>query len=182
MITKEVKCCKALVDIYSYWIPKEKIITTNIWSSELAKLASNAMLAQRISSINSLSSLCEKTGAILKNYHSNRNGYRIGPHFLNASVGFGGSCFQKDILNLVYLCKFYGLDEVSEYWNQVIKVNDFQKNRFAQKIIDHFGGSLKSKTISLLGWAFKANTNDSRESPSIYVAERLIKQSKTFDL
>ena len=167
---------KALVDIYSYWIPKEKIITTNIWSSELAKLASNAMLAQRISSINSLSSLCEKTGANIEELsHAIGMDHRIGPHFLNASVGFGGSCFQKDILNLVYLCKFYGLDEVSEYWNQVIKVNDFQKNRFAQKIIDHFGGSLKSKTISLLGWAFKANTNDSRESPSIYVAERLHK-------
>ena len=165
---------KALVDIYACWIPKEKIITTNIWSSELAKLASNAMLAQRISSINSFSSICEKTGANIEELsYAIGMDHRIGPHFLNASVGFGGSCFQKDILNLVYLCKYYGLDEVSEYWNQVIKINDFQKNRFAQKIIDHFDGTLKSKTISILGWAFKANTNDSRESPSIYVAERL---------
>ena len=99
--------------------------------------------------------------------------HRIGPHFLKASVGFGGSCFQKDILNLVYLCKYYGLDEVAEYWHQVVKINDYQKERFAQKIINHFGGDLTGKTIALLGWAFKANTNDSRESASIYVTEKL---------
>jgi UDPglucose 6-dehydrogenase len=165
---------QALVDIYTNWIPKEKILTTNVWSSELAKLASNAMLAQRISSINSLSALCEKTGANIDEL-SKAIGmdHRIGPHFLKASVGFGGSCFQKDILNLVYLCKYYGLDEVAEYWHQVVKINDYQKDRFAQKIIDHFGGDLTGKTISILGWAFKANTNDSRESAAIYVAEKL---------
>lgn len=163
-----------LVDIYATWIPKEKILTTNVWSSELAKLASNAMLAQRISSINSLSALCEKTGANIDEL-SNAIGmdHRIGPHFLKASVGFGGSCFQKDILNLVYLCKYYGLEEVAEYWYQVVKINDFQKRRFAQKIIDYFDGDLTRKTIGILGWAFKANTNDSRESAAIYVAEYL---------
>lgn len=165
---------RALVDIYAQWIPKEKILTTNVWSSELAKLASNAMLAQRISSINSLSALCEKTGADIDEL-SKAIGmdHRIGPKFLKASVGFGGSCFQKDILNLVYLCKFYGLDEVAEYWNQVIKINNYQKDRFAQKIINHFGGNLHGKRISVLGWAFKANTNDSRESAAIYVAKKL---------
>lgn len=166
------KAVKALVDVYANWIPREKILTTNVWSSELAKLASNAMLAQRISSINSLSALCEKTGADIDEL-SKAIGmdHRIGPHFLKASVGFGGSCFQKDILNLVYLCKYYGLDEVAEYWHQVVKINDYQKERFAQKIIDHFGGDLTGKTIAILGWAFKANTNDSRDSASIRVTE-----------
>lgn len=168
------KAVKVLVDIYTNWIAKEKILTTNVWSSELAKLASNAMLAQRISSINSLSALCEKTGANIDEL-SKAIGmdHRIGPHFLKASVGFGGSCFQKDILNLVYLCKHYGLEEVAEYWHQVIKINDYQKERFAQKIIDHFGGDLTGKKVAILGWAFKANTNDSRESAAIYVAEKL---------
>ena len=169
------KAVQTLVDIYSNWIPKEKILTTNVWSSELAKLASNAMLAQRISSINSLSALCEKTGANIDEL-SKAIGmdHRIGPNFLKASVGFGGSCFQKDILNLVYLCKYYGLDEVAEYWHQVVKINDYQKERFAQKIIDYFGGDLTGKTIGVLGWAFKANTNDSRESAAIYVTKMLI--------
>ncbi len=167
---------RELKKIYTNWIPKEKILTTNVWSSELSKLASNAMLAQRISSINSLSALCEKTGADI-NEISTAIGmdHRIGPHFLKASVGFGGSCFQKDILNLVYLCKFYGLHEVAEYWHQVVKINDYQKNRFAQKIIDDNGGDLTGNTIGILGWAFKANTNDSRESAAIYIADYLIK-------
>ncbi len=166
---------KSLVDIYSNWIPKSKILTTNVWSSELAKLASNAMLSQRISSINSLSALCEKTEA---NIHELSKAigmdHRIGPHFLKVSSGFGGSCFQKDILNLVYLCKYYGLNEVAEYWHQVVKMNDYQKNRFAQKIINQFEGILINRKISILGWAFKANTNDSRESPSIYIAKKLL--------
>ena len=171
------KAVQTLVDIYSNWILKEKILTTNVWSSELAKLASNAMLAQRISSINSLSALCEKTSANIDEL-SKAIGmdHRIGPHFLKASVGFGGSCFQKDILNLVYLCKYYGLDEVAEYWHQVVKINDYQKERFAQKIIDYFGGDLTGKTIGVLGWAFKANTNDSRESAAIYVTKKLIEK------
>jgi UDPglucose 6-dehydrogenase len=170
------KAIQSLVDIYANWIPKEKILTTNVWTSELAKLASNAMLAQRISSINSLSALCEKTGANIKEL-SKAVGmdHRIGPHFLNASVGFGGSCFQKDILNLVYLCKYYGLNEVAEYWHQVIKINNYQKDRFAQKIINYYGGDLNGKRITILGWAFKANTNDSRHSPAISVAEKLFK-------
>jgi UDPglucose 6-dehydrogenase len=172
------KAVQALVDIYANWIPKEKILTTNVWSSELAKLASNAMLAQRISSINSLSALCEKTGANIDEL-SKAIGmdHRIGPHFLKASVGFGGSCFQKDILNLVYLCRHYGLDEVAEFWHQVVKINNYQKNRFSKKIIDHFGGNLNSKKIGVLGWAFKSNTNDTRESASIYVTDNLIKKN-----
>ena len=169
------KAINSLVEIYKRWIPEEKILTTNVWSSELSKLASNAMLAQRISSINSLSALCEKTGAnigeVAKAIGMDQ---RIGPHFLKTSVGFGGSCFQKDILNLVYLCKHYGLDEVADYWYQVVKINDHQKERFAQKIIDYFNGDLAQKKIALLGWAFKANTNDTRESPAIYVAADLL--------
>ena len=140
----------ALLNIYSQWIPKEKILITNVWSSELAKLSSNAMLAQRISSINSLSALCEKTGADIDEL-SKAVGmdHRIGPKFLNTSVGFGGSCFQKDILNLVYLCKHFGLDEVADYWYQVLKINDYQKNRFAQKIIDNLGGEVKGQKITV---------------------------------
>tara|TARA_A100001011_G_scaffold394823_1_gene488152 strand:+ start:1 stop:1092 length:1092 start_codon:yes stop_codon:yes gene_type:complete len=166
---------KALVEIYDQWIPREKILTTNVWSSELAKLASNAMLAQRISSINSLSALCEKTGADIDEL-SKAIGmdHRIGPHFLKASVGFGGSCFQKDILNLVYLCRHYGLEEVAQYWHQVIKINDYQKSRFAQKIIDAFEGNVQGKNIAILGWAFKKDTDDSRESAAIYVAVKLL--------
>ena len=166
-----------LVDIYANWIPKEKILTTSVWSSELSKLASNAMLAQRISSINSLSAICEKTGADIHELSKSIGmDHRIGPHFLNASVGFGGSCFQKDILNLVYLCKFYGLNEVADYWHQVVKINNYQKNRFAQKIISCFEGNLSRKKIAILGWSFKEQTNDSRESPSIYICKKLLEK------
>ncbi|MAD12502.1 MAG: UDP-glucose 6-dehydrogenase [Flavobacteriaceae bacterium] len=180
---KGQKAIQTLVDIYANWIPKEKILTTNVWSSELSKLASNAMLAQRISSINSLSSLCEQTGADIEEL-SKAIGmdHRIGRKFLKASVGFGGSCFQKDILNLVYICRHYGLEEVAEYWHQVIKINDYQKNRFAQKIIDYFGGDINGKKIGILGWAFKANTNDSRESPAIFVAETLFRAGATLQI
>ena len=168
------KALQLLIDIYANWIPKEKILTTNVWSSELAKLASNAMLAQRISSINSLSALCEKTGADIDEL-SKAIGmdHRIGPHFLKASVGFGGSCFQKDILNLVYLSTYFGLNEVAEYWHQVIKINDYQKKRFTKKVIEYFKGNLKGKKISIIGWGFKEKTNDSRESASIYIAKWL---------
>ena len=179
------KAIEALVKIYSNWIPTEKILTTNIWSSELAKLASNAMLAQRISSINSLSALCEKTEANI-NELSKAIGmdHRIGEKFLKASVGFGGSCFKKDILNLVYLCQFYGLSEVAEYWIQIIKINEFQKKRFSEKILKNFKGELNGKKIAILGWAFKANTNDSRESASIDIAKYLLRNGvilKIFD-
>ena len=165
------KAINALVKIYLNWIPKNKILTTNIWSSELSKLASNAMLAQRISSINSLSALCEKTEADIDEV-SKAIGMdtRIGLEFLKVSVGFGGSCFQKDILNLVYLCQNYGLNEVAEYWLQVIKINDYQKNRFAKKIINNINGNI----VTFFGWSFKKNTNDSRESAAIYVADYLL--------
>lgn len=177
------KAVKSLVNIYTNWIEKEKIITTNVWSSELAKLASNAMLAQRVSSINSLSALCEKTGANIDEISSAIGmDHRIGSKFLKASVGFGGSCFQKDILNLVYLCKFYGLNEVAEYWHQIVKINDYQKERFAQKVIDHFDGTLNGKRIAILGWAFKANTNDSRESAAIKVSEILYKSGAALSI
>ena len=167
------KAINALVKIYQHWIPKNKILTTNIWSSELSKLASNAMLAQRISSINSLSALCEKTEADIDEV-SKAIGMdnRIGKEFLKVSVGFGGSCFQKDILNLVYLCKNYGLNEVAEYWHQVIKINDYQKNRFAKKIIKN----IKGNVVTFFGWSFKKNTNDSRESAAIYVADHLLNE------
>ena len=177
------KAIQELVNIYTNWIPREKIYTTNVWSSELSKLASNAMLAQRISSINSLSALCEKTGANIEEI-SKAVGldHRIGPHFLKASVGFGGSCFQKDILNLVYLCRHYGLNEVAEFWHQVVKINDYQKERFSQKIIDTFNGNLKNKRVALLGWAFKPNTKDSRETPSKYVAGKLLEKGAILEV
>ncbi len=174
---------QTLVNIYANWVPKKKILTTNVWSSELTKLASNAMLAQRISSINSLSALCEKTGADINEVSKGIGlDQRIGPHFLNASVGFGGSCFKKDILNLVYLCKYYGLYEVAEYWHQVVKINDYQKDRFTQKIINYFKGDLNGKKIVVLGWAFKPNTNDTRESPAIDVVKRLNKLGAIIDI
>ena len=164
-----------LVEIYANWIPKEKIYTTNVWSSELSKLVANAFLAQRISSINSISALCEATGADVDEV-ANAIGMdsRIGPKFLKSSVGFGGSCFQKDILNLVYIAKSIGLDEVSKYWNQVIKINDYQKERFAKNIMKSLFGTVSGKKITLLGWAFKKNTNDTRESAAIYIADLLI--------
>lgn len=166
---------EALVNIYKKWIPKDKIITTNIWSSELSKLASNAFLAQRISSINALSALCEATGADIDEVAlSVGKDQRIGNKFLKTSVGFGGSCFQKDILNLVYLCKTYQLDEVANYWEQVVTINNYQKNRFAEIIIKTLFNTVTSKKIGILGWAFKKNTDDTRESASIYVTDRLI--------
>jgi len=176
------KAVKKLVDIYSQWIPKEKIFTTNVWSSELSKLASNAMLAQRISSINSLSALCEKTEADIQEV-SKAIGmdHRIGPYFLNPSPGFGGSCFQKDILNLVYLCQFYGLHEVADYWHQVLKINDYQRDRITNKIMEVIEGS-NNKVVTVLGWSFKKNTNDSRESSSIYITFNLLKKGITVNV
>lgn len=176
------KAVKKLVDIYSQWIPKEKIFTTNVWSSELSKLASNAMLAQRISSINSLSALCEKTEADIQEV-SKAIGmdHRIGPYFLNPSPGFGGSCFQKDILNLVYLCQFYGLHEVADYWHQVVKINDYQRDRITNKIMEVIEDS-NNKVVTVLGWSFKKNTNDSRESSSIYITFNLLKKGITVNV
>ena len=165
----------ALVEIYANWIPKEKIYTTNVWSSELSKLVANAFLAQRISSINSISSLCEETEADVDEVAKAIGmDSRIGNKYLKSSVGFGGSCFQKDILNLVYIAKSLGLNEVSEYWNQVIKINNYQKERFAKKIISSLFGTVSDKKITLLGWAFKKDTNDTRETAAMYVADILI--------
>jgi UDPglucose 6-dehydrogenase len=170
-----LEACQALVDIYANWIPKEKILTTNVWSSELSKLTANAFLAQRISSINAISALCEATEANVYEVAAAIGAdSRIGPKFLNASVGFGGSCFQKDILNLVYLCKYYNLDEVADYWEQVIKLNNYQKKRFATSIITRLFNTVSGKKITLLGWAFKKDTNDTRESAAIYIADHLI--------
>jgi UDPglucose 6-dehydrogenase len=166
---------KCLVEIYSNWIPIERIVTTNIWSSELSKLVSNAMLAQRLSSINSISALCEKTGADIEEV-SKAVGFdhRIGSSFLKSSLGFGGSCFKKDILNLVYISRSLGLDEVADYWERVVEINNYQTTRFSQKILSLLNYSLHNKVITILGWSFKKNTNDSRESASIYLAEKLL--------
>jgi UDPglucose 6-dehydrogenase len=164
-----------LVAIYANWVPKEKILTTNVWSSELSKLTANAFLAQRVSSINAMSELCEKTGADV-NEVAKAIGLdsRIGSKFLKASVGFGGSCFQKDIMNLVYIAKTYGLNEVADYWEQVIIMNDHQKRRFAKNIIRTLYNTVSGKKITFLGWAFKKDTNDTRESAAIYVADDLL--------
>ena len=174
---KGEEAVQTLVDIYANWIPREKIVTTNVWSSELSKLVSNAFLAQRISSINSISSLCEATGADVEEVASAvGKDSRIGPKFLKASVGFGGSCFQKDILNLVYLCQQYGLDEVANYWQGVISINDYQKNRFANRIQQALFNTVNGKKIAFWGWAFKKDTNDTRESAAIYVADQLLSE------
>lgn len=169
---------KALVDVYARWVPRERIITMNLWSSELSKLAANAMLAQRISSINALSALCEATGADVDEVgFAVGTDSRVGPKFLKASVGFGGSCFQKDILNLVYLCESLNLIEVAEYWRQVIVINDYQKKRFVENIIRSLFNTISGKRIALLGFAFKKDTGDTRESASIYVARYLLDES-----
>jgi UDPglucose 6-dehydrogenase len=166
---------EALAEVYANWIPKERILTTNVWSSELSKLTANAFLAQRVSSINAISELCEKTEADVDEVARaiGMDG-RIGSKFLKASVGFGGSCFQKDILNLVYIAKSYGLNEVADYWEQVIIMNDHQKRRFASNIVRTLYNTVSGKKIAFLGWAFKKDTNDTRESAAIYVADDLL--------
>jgi UDPglucose 6-dehydrogenase len=166
-----------LADVYARWVPRERIITTNLWSSELSKLIANAFLAQRISSINSISALCEVTGADVDEV-ANAIGKdsRIGPKFLRASVGFGGSCFQKDILNLVYLCEHFGLPEVSAYWESVVKMNDWQKHRFTKRIVRELFNTVADKRIAILGFAFKKDTNDTRESAAITVCKDLLSE------
>ena len=167
----------ALVEIYANWVPKANILTTNLWSSELSKLTANAFLAQRVSSINAISELCEKTGANVDEVAKAIGmDSRIGSKFLKSSVGFGGSCFQKDILNLVYIAKSYGLDEVADYWEQVVIINDHQKRRFASHIVRTLYNTVSGKKIAFLGWAFKKDTNDTRESAAINVAEYLINE------
>ena len=167
----------SLVNVYANWVNKENILTTNLWSSELSKLTANAFLAQRVSSINAMSEICEKTGADV-NEVAKAIGMdsRIGSKFLKASVGFGGSCFQKDILNLVYICKSFGLNEAADYWEQVIIMNDHQKSRFSRKIVQTLYNTVSGKKIAFLGWAFKKDTNDTRESAAIYVANDLINE------
>jgi len=179
--TKEGKeAIAALVNVYSSWVAKEHILTTNLWSSELSKLTANAFLAQRISSINSLSALCEATGANVSEVAKAIGmDSRIGPKFLKASVGFGGSCFQKDILNLVYISKSLGLKEVADYWHQVILMNNYQRDRFVKYMIKTMYNTVSGKTIAFLGWAFKKDTNDTRESAAIYVADMLIEEQAT---
>ncbi|TVZ28200.1 UDPglucose 6-dehydrogenase [Gillisia sp. Hel_I_86] len=171
------KAVQSLVDIYSNWVPAEHILTTNIWSSELSKLTANAFLAQRVSSINAMSELCEKTGANV-NEVAKAVGMdsRIGSKFLQSSVGFGGSCFQKDILNLVYIAKSFGLNEVADFWEQVIILNDHQKRRFAANIVKTLFNTVSGKKITILGWAFKKDTNDTRESAAIYVSDYLLNE------
>jgi UDPglucose 6-dehydrogenase len=167
----------SLSKIYEAWVPKSQILTTNLWSSELSKLTANAFLAQRVSSINAISELCEHTGANV-NEVAKAIGMdsRIGPKFLNASIGFGGSCFQKDILNLVYIARSYNLTEVADYWEQVIIMNDHQKRRFSDRLIKTLYNTVSGKKIAMLGWAFKKDTNDTRESAAIYVADHLLNE------
>jgi UDPglucose 6-dehydrogenase len=170
-----LKARAELTGIYSRWIPLEKIITSNIWSSELSKLVANAFLAQRVSSINSISALCEKTDADISEVTKAVGmDSRIGDKFLKAGIGFGGSCFKKDILNLVYLCSYYGLREVAAYWESVVKINEYQQERFIANILNSMFSTLAGKKICILGFAFKANTGDTRESPAIYISQKLI--------
>lgn len=166
-----------LASVYATWVPEERIIKTNLWSSELAKLVANAFLAQRVSSINSISALCEVTGADVNEVaHAIGTDSRIGAKFLKASVGFGGSCFQKDVLNLVYLCGHFGLPEVADYWESVIRMNQWQKRRFADSVVQAFYNTVSGKRIAILGFAFKKDTNDTRESPAIDVCRQLIEE------
>jgi len=169
---------QCLANVYRRWVPTERVLTTNLWSAELSKLTANAFLAQRISSINSISALCEVTGAnVTEVAHAIGVDTRIGPKFLKASVGFGGSCFQKDILNLVYLCRSFGLPEVAEYWNQVIIMNDWQKTRFAQNMVSSMFNTVSGKKIAILGFAFKKDTGDTRETPAIDVCNALLQEN-----
>ena len=167
----------ALVSIYSRWIPKEKIITTNLWSSELSKLTANAFLAQRISSINSISALCEATGADVDEVAlAIGSDSRIGSKFLKSSIGFGGSCFKKDLLNLIYLCDHFGLPQVAQYWRGVVEMNDFQKSRFCANVVESMFRNIKGKRLAIFGFAFKEDTNDTRESPAIDICKLLLSE------
>merc|ERR550537_978350 len=167
-----------LVDIYAHWVPREKILTTNLWSSELSKLVANAFLAQRVSSINSVAKLCERTGAdVTEVSRAIGTDARIGPKFLNASIGFGGSCFQKDILNLVYICEQFGLHEVAAYWQQVVDMNEYQKKSFTSRIIHSLFNTVTNKKIAVFGFAFKKDTGDVRETPALKVCHMLMQDS-----
>jgi len=177
------KAIQTLSTIYQRWIDKNKILTTNIWSSELSKLIANAFLAQRVSSINAVSELCEKTQADISEIATAIGmDSRIGNKFMTASVGFGGSCFQKDVLNLVYIAQSYGLEQIAEYWKQVIKMNDYQKRRFSRNIVQKLYNTVSDKKIAFLGWAFKKDTNDTRESAAIYVANDLLYEQANIEV
>ncbi len=174
---EDIDSINLISDIYKSWVDQDKIITTNLWSSELSKLVANAFLAQRISSINSISALCETTGANINEVaEAIGTDKRIGRRFLNSGPGFGGSCFKKDILNLVYLCRYYGLDEVADYWEQVVKVNLWQQERISRIIIKNLFGTLSEKRIAILGFSFKSNTNDTRQSPAINISKYLFQE------
>ena len=169
------KACREIVDIYAHWVPMERILITNVWSSELSKLVANAFLAQRISSINSISALCERTDASIAEVARVIGAdSRIGHRFLNASVGFGGSCFKKDILNLVYICESYGLHDVARYWDAVLNMNDYQETRFVRAMVRAMFNTIVGKRIALFGFAFKANTGDTRETPALYISRMLL--------
>ena len=171
------KAIEALTDVYANWVPYNKILKTNIWSSELSKLTANAFLAQRISSINSISAICEVTGADINQVRKAIGmDSRIGEKFLSSGPGFGGSCFQKDILNLVYLCNYYKLEEVANYWQGVVDINNWQKSRISRLIVNYLFGNVSDKKIAILGFAFKANTNDTRQSPSINICNDLLEE------
>lgn len=174
---ESAEAIESLAKVYARWIPRDKILTTNLWSSELSKLTANAFLAQRVSSINAISALCEATGADVDEVaRAIGTDSRIGPKFLKASVGFGGSCFQKDILNLVYLCEHFGLRDVAAYWEAVVTMNDFQKRRFGERIVRTLFNTVSDKQIAIWGWAFKKDTNDSRESAAIHVCRDLLRE------
>lgn len=174
---ESLEAVERLAQVYGRWIPRDKILTTNLWSSELSKLAANAFLAQRVSSINAISALCEATGADVDEVaKAIGTDSRIGPKFLKSSVGFGGSCFQKDILNLVYLCEHFGLREVAQYWEQVVVMNDYQKRRFSERIVRTMFNTVSDKKIAVWGFAFKKDTNDTRESAAIHVCRDLLEE------
>jgi len=169
------KASKTVAELYAHWVPRERILLTNVWSSELSKLVANAMLAQRISSVNSISALCERTEAdITEVSRAIGMDTRIGAKFLQASIGFGGSCFRKDILHLSYLCEYYGLPEVADYWSSVVRINEWQIDRFFQNILHELFNTLAGKTITMLGFAFKQDTGDTRDSPAIPLCEKLV--------
>jgi len=172
-----IKARKVIAEIYANWVPREKIIESNVWSAELSKLTANAFLAQRISSINTISALCEKTEADVDEVaYAIGQDSRIGAKFLKASVGFGGSCFKKDVLNLVYICQSYGLTEVANYWESVVKINEWQENRFIRIMLESMFNTVAGKRIALFGFAFKANTGDTRESPALAIARGLLEE------
>ena len=175
--------CQVLADLYAHWVLKEKILLTNVWSSELSKLFANAMLAQRISSINSITALCEKTGADISEVsHAIGMDQRIGPHFLQAGVGFGGSCFRKDILQLAYLCDHYGLREVGQYWDSVVRMNDYQINRFFKTILSNQFDTLVNKKVAIFGFAFKPDTGDTRDTPALPICLKLLAEQASISI